>query len=100
MSPVEKNLGTGEALASGRILVVDDQPDNRNILARRLERRGYEIVVRESAINIEEDVVKEKIDLVLLDWMMPERSGLDALMSLRQQFDAERLPVIMVTALD
>jgi len=89
-----------EVAASGRILVVDDQPDNRNILARRLERRGYEVVVRESAIDIETIVVEERIELVLLDWMMPERSGLDALVGLRLIFDAERLPVIMVTALD
>lgn len=86
--------------AGGRILVVDDQPDNRNILARRLERRGYEVIVRDSAIDIENVVIQERIELVLLDWMMPERSGLDALVGLRQSFDAERLPVIMVTALD
>ncbi|MET0547078.1 MAG: EAL domain-containing protein [Caulobacterales bacterium] len=84
----------------GRVLVVDDQPDNRNILARRLERRGYDVVVRDGALDIEKVVVDERIDLVLLDWMMPERSGLDALIGLRTIFDAERLPVIMVTALD
>lgn len=84
----------------GRILLVDDQAQNRDMLGRRLERRGYELVVRESARDIEEVVAAERIELVLLDWVMPERSGQDALRGLRALYDAEHVPVIVVTALD
>jgi diguanylate cyclase (GGDEF)-like protein len=84
----------------GRILLVDDQAQNRDMLGRRLERRGYDVVLRETAIGIEDAIGELNIELVLLDWMMPERSGLDALQGIRQRFDAEHVPVIVVTALD
>jgi len=84
----------------GRVLLVDDQAQNRDMLGRRLERRGYEVVLREDALTIENDIADENIDLVLLDWMMPERSGLEALIGLRQRYDMEHVPVIVVTALD
>ena len=84
----------------GRILLVDDQAQNRDMLGRRLERRGYDVVLRETAVGIEDAISELHIELVLLDWMMPERSGLDALHGIRQRFDAEHVPVIVVTALD
>ncbi len=84
----------------GRILLVDDLAQNRDMLGRRLERRGYELLLRESALGIEELIAREDIELVLLDWLMPDRSGQDALLGIRTRFDAEHLPVIVVTALD
>ncbi|MEZ6023428.1 MAG: EAL domain-containing protein [Hyphomonadaceae bacterium] len=84
----------------GRILLVDDQAQNRDMLGRRLERRGYEVVLRESAVGLEDAIGELGIELVLLDWMMPERSGLDALQGVRARYDAEHVPVIVVTALD
>ncbi|HET9231422.1 MAG TPA: EAL domain-containing protein [Vitreimonas sp.] len=84
----------------GRILLVDDQAQNRDMLGRRLERRGYEVVLRDTAVGIEDVIASENIELVLLDWMMPERSGQDALRGIRALHDAEHVPVIVVTALD
>jgi len=84
----------------GRILLVDDQAQNRDMLGRRLERRGYEVILRESAVGVEDAIIRDDIELVLLDWMMPERSGHDALIGIRGRFDAEHVPVIVVTALD
>src|SRR4029079_2470973 len=82
--------GGGSATARlGRILLVDDQAQNRDMLGRRLERRGYDVVLRESAISIEHDIAQLDIELVLLDWMMPERSGQDALKGIRAIYDAE-----------
>jgi diguanylate cyclase (GGDEF)-like protein len=100
MSSAQYENGSVETARLGRILLVDDQPQNRDMLGRRLERRGYEVVLRESAVTIEDDIVNENIELILLDWMMPERSGLDALIGVRSRFDAEHVPVIVVTALD
>jgi diguanylate cyclase (GGDEF)-like protein len=84
----------------GRVLLVDDQAQNRDMLGRRLERRGYEVVLRESAVGIEDAIARDDIELVLLDWIMPDRSGHDALLGIRARFDAEHVPVIVVTALD
>lgn len=100
MSSVQGDEGASTTARLGRILLVDDQAQNRDMLGRRLERRGYEVVLRESAVGIEEAIADLDIELVLLDWMMPERSGLDALQGIRARFDAEHVPVIVVTALD
>jgi len=100
LAPRSVPVGQGPKERLGRILLVDDQEQNRDMLARRLERRGYEVICRCDALSVEEDVLTEHVDLVLLDWLMPERSGLEALIGLRQRFDVERLPVIVLTALD
>ncbi len=100
MSSAQGDDGASASTRLGRILLVDDQAQNRDMLGRRLERRGYEVVLRESAVGIEEVIEQEAIELVLLDWMMPERSGHDALLGIRLHHDAEHVPVIVVTALD
>jgi diguanylate cyclase (GGDEF)-like protein len=100
MSSAQGNDGASALTRLGRILLVDDQAQNRDMLGRRLERRGYEVILRDTAVGIEDVIVQEKIELVLLDWMMPERSGQDALRGIRALHDAEHVPVIVVTALD
>ncbi|HYD88234.1 MAG TPA: EAL domain-containing protein [Vitreimonas sp.] len=100
MSSAQGEDGASASARLGRILLVDDQAQNRDMLGRRLERRGYDVVLRESAVGIEDAIEADKIELVLLDWMMPERSGADALAGIRARFDAEHVPVIVVTALD
>ena len=81
-----------------RLLIVDDNEMNRDMLARRLARKGYEISMAESAHGLLERVKQDGTDLVLLDIEMPEVSGLDALKTLRDAYSAIELPVIMVTA--
>ncbi|MEQ1817224.1 MAG: EAL domain-containing protein [Terricaulis sp.] len=100
MSSAQGDEGGSVTTRLGRILLVDDQAQNRDMLGRRLERRGYDVVLRETAVGIEDAISELEIELVLLDWMMPERSGLDALHGIRRRFDAEHVPVIVVTALD
>ena len=82
----------------GRVLVVDDNENNREILARRLARTGYAVSTADSAHGLLERVRAEAVDLVLLDIEMPDVTGLDALVALREAYSAVRLPVIMVTA--
>jgi DNA-binding response OmpR family regulator len=83
-----------------RILIVDDNEMNRDMLARRLERKGYVIQVAEGARSLLERIQEEPVDLVLLDVEMPEISGLDALQTLRGCYSPIQLPIIMVTAKD
>ncbi len=83
---------------TSRLLIVDDNEMNRDMLARRLARKGYEIGLAESARQLLQRVKQDGVDLVLLDIEMPEISGLDALKTLREAYSPIELPVIMVTA--
>jgi diguanylate cyclase (GGDEF)-like protein/PAS domain S-box-containing protein len=83
---------------TGRLLIVDDNEMNRDMLARRLQRKGFEVVPAGSAQEMQERIKEQRPDLVLLDIEMPEISGLDALKTLRQTYSPIELPVIMVTA--
>jgi len=83
---------------SNRVLIVDDNEMNRDMLARRLERKGYHVDVAESANELMERVKKDSPDIVLLDIEMPGINGLEALKMLRELRSPLELPVIMVTA--
>ena len=86
--------------ASGkRLLIVDDNEDNRDMLARRLRRRGYIVETAESgaaALRLISDA--QAFDAVLLDVMMPDITGLEVLIELRTRFGKDQLPVLMATA--
>jgi diguanylate cyclase (GGDEF)-like protein/PAS domain S-box-containing protein len=82
----------------GRILVIDDNENNREILARRLTRSGYTVAVMDGARGILDRIKAEAIDLVLLDIEMPGITGLEALVQVREHYSSVRLPIIMVTA--
>jgi diguanylate cyclase (GGDEF)-like protein len=81
-----------------RLLIVDDISDNRTILTRRFQRRGFDVVEAECGLTAIELVYKESFDLVLLDVMMPGMDGIETLKRIRSQNSASALPVIMVTA--
>src|ERR1700745_959967 len=81
-----------------RLLIVDDNEMNRDMLARRLSRSGYLVDVAENARHLMQHVKENGLDLVLLDIEMPEVSGFDALKVLRKEYCPSRLPIIMVTA--
>lgn len=81
------------------ILVVDDNEDNRDMLSRRLTRRGYQSVVvdsGEAALDYIQN--NHNVALVLLDIMMPGIDGIETLKRIRQTYSRNQLPVLMVTA--
>lgn len=82
----------------GRILVVDDEQDNLDVLERRLGVRGFSIVTANSGKEALEMIKTARPDLMLLDVMMPGMSGLDVLREVRLCHCQATLPVIMVTA--
>jgi len=84
----------------GSLLVVDDNPDNRQVLSFHLRADGF--VVREAGDGAEALRLLSAggIDLVLLDVMMPGMSGIEILRRVRVRHAPAELPVIMVTALD
>ena len=88
----------GNANVHARLLIVDDIGDNRSILTRRFERRGFEVVEADSGFTAIELISRESFDLVLLDVMMPGIDGIETLKRIRSLQSASALPVIMVTA--
>lgn len=81
-----------------RLLIVDDNEMNRDMLARRLARSGYLVDVAENARQLMQRVKESSTDLVLLDIEMPEVGGFDALEALRNDYSPSELPIIMVSA--
>lgn len=84
----------------GRILVVDDNPANRQMLLRRLERRGFALAEAEHGPAALDRLDAEPYDLVLLDLEMPQMDGMEVLARIRQVWGPEALPVIIVTCND
>ena len=81
------------------ILVVDDNEMNRDMLSRRLTRRGFVVECAEDGHRALEMLDAERgFDLVLLDIMMPGISGIEVLKRIRETRDSATLPVIMATA--
>jgi len=80
------------------ILIVDDIAENRDMLSRRLERRGYMTEQAEDGQSALDAISAQAVDLVLLDIMLPDMSGLDVLRQIRETSSRRALPVIMVSA--
>ncbi|MHC4845992.1 MAG: ATP-binding protein, partial [Planctomycetota bacterium] len=93
----------GDAVQAGpgggaRLLVVDDNEDNRNVLCRRLRRAGYDVAEARGGEEALERIDEHAYDAVLLDIMMPGISGIEVLETLRRTTPRSELPVIMATA--
>jgi len=88
--------GAGKA----RVLVVDDEAGNRDLLARRLQREGYAVVAAGGGHEALAVVAREPVDVVLLDVMMPDLDGLAVLERLKADAATRDVPVIMISALD
>ena len=83
-----------------KILVVDDFEDNRELLRRRLNRLGHEVVEASDGFEALRTVNQECVDLVLLDIMMPGMEGTEVVETIRRTWSSLQLPVIMVSAKD
>lgn len=98
MIPLPRDTSATAASAAPRVLVVDDVQDNREILTRRLVRRGFEVVEASGGLPALEAVETQRFDLVLLDIMMPDMSGHEVLRRIRQTRSQAELPIVMVSA--
>ena len=100
-APAPLDNASANAVVAGaapRILIVDDVADNRTVLARRFQRRGYEITEAEGGSRALQLIAEQTFDVVLLDVMMPDIQGIEVLKRIRQEHSPVSLPVIMVTA--
>ena len=87
-------------MAGARILVVDDEPDITVYLSSFLEDHGYTVVCAEDASVAQEILARYTPDLILIDVMMPGRSGLDLMVTLRRDPRLCEVPLLVVTGND
>lgn len=81
-----------------KILLAEDNLDNRDMLARRLERRGHQVVIAEDGARAVELACADRPDVILMDVSMPVMSGLDATRRLRADPAMKDLKIIALTA--
>lgn len=84
--------------ATKKILVVDDDIELRQLLARYLNKHGFDTLLAADATDLESKIAKFAPDLIVLDRMMPGRDGLQVCRDLRDR--TEDIPVILLTAKD
>ena len=84
----------------GRLLIVDDDEMNRDVLRRRVERDFYEVVITDNGRDALRLVGESKFDLVLLDIVMPDFDGFQVLAAIKGDARLRDTPVIVISALD
>ena len=83
-----------------RVLVVDDNASNRDVLARRLGREGHQVATAVDGTSALDLCNRDDFDLILLDLIMPDISGYDVLQRLKAMERTRHIPVIVISALD
>ena len=81
-----------------KILLVEDHADSRRNLQRLIERRGHEVVAVGSAEEAEPVLAAERFPFLILDWMLPGKSGVELCRELRAQPNGDEMFILLVTA--
>ena len=82
-------------MEKGKILIVDDEKDIRDLIEIYLKNEGYDVIKANTGLEAIQMVEKEKVDLIILDIMMPVVNGIDACIKIREQHNT---PIIMLSA--
>ncbi len=86
--------------SGARLLIVDDQESNRDILSRYLQRHGLQVTTASGGHQALSLLGREAFDLVLLDIVMPDMNGYQVLQQLKADQSLNQIPVIFISALD
>lgn len=81
-----------------KILLVEDNEDNRDMLSRRLERKDFVVILAVDGRDGVEKAVAEQPDLILMDMSLPVMDGWEATRTLKANTDTANIPVIALTA--
>ena len=81
-----------------KILLVEDNEDNRDMLSRRLVRRGYDVVIAVDGQQGVELALSEKPEIILMDMSLPVLTGTEATKRIRARAETAAIPVIALTA--
>jgi CheY-like chemotaxis protein len=85
-------------VAKAKILVADDDAATRQMLELLLQDEGYEVLLARNGMEVVQQVESQAPDLVLLDLMMPEMDGYEALNALRESGRLRSMPILVVSA--
>jgi len=99
-SPAEPSGAPVSPGESGSVLVVEDDPINREILERHLTRQGYQVLMAKGGRQALDMLAAARVDVVLLDIVMPEMDGYETLGRLRSDPELADIPVIVLSALE
>lgn len=80
------------------ILLVEDNPENRDMLSRRLKRRGHEVGFAENGVEAIERAQTARPDLILMDLSLPVMDGWEAIRRLKADAATAAIPIIALTA--
>ena len=81
-----------------RILLVEDNELNRDMLSRRLTRRGFDVLIAVDGVQAVAAASEHKPDLILMDMSLPEMDGWEATRRLKAESGTQSIPVIALTA--
>lgn len=81
-----------------KILLVEDNDLNRDMLSRRLERKGYQVVMAGDGVQGVASASQEKPDLILMDLSLPELDGWEASKRIKEAPETSGIPIIALTA--
>lgn len=81
-----------------KVIVIDDEPFILMMIEDKLKKAGIKVITLRESINAVSVIKNEKPDLIILDWMMPELSGIDLCKMLKSEPDIAKIPIFMLTA--
>ena len=81
-----------------RILIADDEQNQLELLSFNLKKDGYDVIIATNGQDVLDIVADQLPDLIILDWMMPEISGIDVCRHLRSSKETKSIPIIMLSA--
>ncbi len=94
MKPTEKGI----ALENKKVILVEDNEMNRDMLSRRLRRKGFEVDIAINGVEGIDKAVASPPDIILMDMSMPEMDGWEAAKRLKAMEDIGKIPIIALTA--
>ena len=79
-----------------KLVIVDDDPEMRSLLADELEEEGYQVTLAKNGLDILSEIPFQSFDLMITDWKLPLRNGLQILSSVQEVHP--EMPVVLITA--
>jgi CheY-like chemotaxis protein len=100
LSKIQSGSRASASESEGRLLVVDDNADNRDLLSRQLARQGYIVLTAADGVEALETLKTQAVDLILLDVIMPRMDGVETLERLKADEKLHEIPVLMLSSLN
>lgn len=95
-----RNKGDTDRLSPGKLLIIEDDPDTRDVLQRTLERTGWDTDIAENGLIALGKMMENTPDLILLDLMMPQMDGFQFVAEMQKVPQWQAIPVVVITAKD